>query len=634
MLIADTKQARSRDLWQSLPPSLQYHIYKHLSLSDSDELISKSLGLSEKHFKDLLTMVALRDESPATVADIWDSCANSNPLCDDLMAADQTYLESDAFHQNLGAMVFAGNHEVAYESEILRAKQFLKSRNLPATILGIWIPDCSDSRGTEFFRNLPGEFAELAGIDITIRDNVVGEVVDKKRPAVISQNPLNKHHSLEGIPKNGLSELLNLQTSGSAVDGLSLKRGRHPLATVTSAEDNPRTQIPQSAILQHGQQDFDHSSTHSTSQAESQHDDDRRTSGVMRLRNRNSIPRTREATPYYLDTGSQYYYDLSIDDSETAAKPSITTLPLTPSSGFVTLKLKRKQELTKIFDDQPEVRIIGNLRPQTPPPDSHGEDGAYQTLVTLKISPEKLRLVDATKMLQSPTIFSTTTSVERLATDDHGLLQHSRFPEVTPSSVAQSPTRKRKADLTGISDVFVKRVRLAFDQSPRTSVDAPDIHDSITTESPRVVLQSTSVIGQVFAPSPVPAEMLAPGIETEENILAPILRNEVLVGSLGRTVSTRPAPIVPTPRYFERAPSFSPIPENEHVEEFQRLLRSSTAILDQESGLAMQGMIAMLPTCAVEGISEQDHTALGSSIGPGRENKSLPLRTYGGTNSA
>jgi hypothetical protein len=73
-------------------------------------MISHVLGLSDKRFEELLAAVALRDESRASVTDIWNSCANSNPLCEDSMVTGQMDIDSDVFYQNLGAMAFASKY--------------------------------------------------------------------------------------------------------------------------------------------------------------------------------------------------------------------------------------------------------------------------------------------------------------------------------------------------------------------------------------------------------------------------------------------------------------------------------------------------------------------------------------------
>ncbi|KAK5048028.1 hypothetical protein LTR84_006218 [Exophiala bonariae] len=636
---AEQKEARSRDLWHGLPLSLKYHIYKHLAVPNSRDSILKSLGISEKHFREIQALVALRLEWPATVTEIWDECANNNHLnhSDDSIVSDPSSIDPDIFRQNLDAMVFASNYEVAYESEILRAKQFLKSRNLPTSILGIWVPDCSDSKGTEFFRNIPKELIKFTGINTTTRDIIVGEVAHEARPTISRAREPNNQGSPRGILKNVLFQPLNLQAINPVETDSTVQRGRHPLATVTSVEAVSSTLAGEPGDLQQSQQDLNPSLPGGTSQDETQHKFDQRSSGVMQLRDRNSIPPARAATPYYLDSGSQHIYDIPVDEGGSTleqTQPDTVTLPDIPGSGFLSFKFKRKQDLTKIFADQPEVYISGNIRTHTPHPATHGEGQAHPTLVTLKISPEKLRLVHANRVLQSPTDYSTSPSTEGLAASNQALPQHSWSLEGPASFDAQLPSRKRKADFIDTSDVLVKRARLMTNDRPIFLTNGHDSHISSTSGSLNADLQPVTMNGQASAPPPAQPEILAQSIETDDNVLPSNLNHRVSASLPDEAVPNRPAPIaiVPSPRDFDRAPSFSPIPENAYLEEFPAFLGSSKAGIDRGgSGLAMHGMIAMLPIGGVEATPR--HTRSGPAYIV-TSSRALPMRNYGGRKRA
>lgn len=623
MLNADGEQARSRDLWLSLPLALQYHIYKHLALSNSDQMISKGLGLSEKHFKELQTLVALRDESPATVTDIWDSCANSNHLCEDSMVTDQTHIDSDVFHHNLSAMVFASHYEVAFEAEILRAKEFLESRNVPTTLLGVWIPDCTDSRRTEFFRYLPGELVKLAGIDITTSSIVVGAANDRRKPAVSRpQDRNNNNNTLRGILKNPLSRSPNVQEAGRVVTDLTFKRGPHPLATVTSAEDTHTKHHRGPGDPQRGHSDLKPELLGGISQDETKHDNDERNSGVMRLRDRNSIARTREATPYYLDTGLQHF-DFSVDESEGAAEISEPESGIqlhSSSAGCLTLKFKRKDELAKIFQSQPHILISRNTRTPTPLPVMLGDDRDHSTLVTLKVSPEKFRLVHAKNTSGSPIKPSSSPSTERLGIRDQYSNQRSHILQGGPSSNSQLPTRKRKVDISDAFSLSVKRVRLGSNQGPITFINKDRDRDASINRSPRAEIQTTNMFGQSLGP-PAAAGFLARSIETDDMFSPTNINDRAQVGCTNDFISAGGPPPDPQPRDFDRAPSFSPVPENTHLEEFQALLKSLAPAPSTGS------FLARTTAPQVGAFEEAEHPSKGPVYGNG-STKSLPLRFY------
>lgn len=626
MLNADSEQARSRDLWLSLPLALQYHIYKHLSLSNSDQMISKSLGLSEKHFKELQTIVTLRDESPASVADIWDSCANSNHLCEDSMVTDQIHIDSDVFHHNLSAMVFASHYELAYEPEILRAKKFLESRRVPTTLLGVWIPDCTDSRRTEFFRYLPRELVKLASIDITTSSIVVGEANDRRKPAVSGSQDRNNNFHPRGILKNPLARSPNVQEASLVVTDLTLKRGRHPLATVTSVEDTHTKHHRGPEDPKRGRSDLKPELLGGVSQDETQHDNDERKSGVMRLRDRNSIARTREATPYYLDSGLQQL-DFSVDESEGAAEISEPDSGIqlhSSSAGYLTLKFKKKDELARIFHGQPHILISRNTRTPTPLPGMLGDGREHSTLVTLKVSPEKFRLVHAKNASGSPIKPLSSPSTDRLGGPDQYSNQRSHILKSGPSSDAQSPTRKRKADFADTPNLLVKRVRLGSNQSLLPSINEDCDRGASIQESPRAESQITNMFGQFLAPPAAQAGMLARSIETDDMFSPTNIDDPAQVGCLNDFISARGEPFDPQPRDCDRAPSFSPIPENTHLEEFQALLRSLAPVPSTGFDSQMQEITPALSVCAFEG---PEHLPTGPVYGNGRT-KRLPLRFY------
>jgi len=270
------------------------------------------LGLFDEHVRELQAVVALREESPASVSDIWNSCSNSNPVREDSTVTDIMDIDLDVFQQNLDAMVFASKYEVAYESEIMRAKVFLEGRNIPIAILGIWVPDCTGSEGgSEFFRHVPDEVAHL--VDFNIGPGLFsGGYTSRRcsrqaRPGGLQTSDLHSTNPPKRPTQGASVEAPKIEQPRPTISSPTLKRGRHPLATVTLATDPlspPRDTI--------GSTQHHENSSRIKPQEGTQCYRDERTSGGMRLRNRSSIPGTRDAIQYYFDS-DWLSYDSSHD---------------------------------------------------------------------------------------------------------------------------------------------------------------------------------------------------------------------------------------------------------------------------------------------------------------------------------
>lgn len=583
---ADGEQARSHDLWLSLPLSLQYHIYKQLSVSKRDPVISHILGLYDRRFEELLAAAALRDETPASVTDIWNFCANSNPICEDSLVTDQMDIDPDVFHQNLGAMAFASKYEIAYESEILRAKLFLESRNIPIAILGTWVPDCTSSEGTEFFRYLPEKVAQLVGIDIGAPGVVSGELPRRLQSGHISMPSLSQTQDLNDVEvtreatKSQTTHSLRIQESKPIFPEPTPKRGRHPLATVTLAGDSFTPPLRRSGDTQFHDEYPKFESSRTMSQFDAQHYGDERISGVMRLRNRSSIPATREAGPFFLDSDSQSCGS-SYDENETTTSRSELNTDTTfqsPNAGYLTLKIKKKDELAKIFHDQPQSSNLStsessSSRQTTPLRSLLDDNRDHGTLVTLKYSPEKFKLMHASRIFQRMNSLVADSSKEELAVyDQENSKKRSSLPKAAFSYDAQLPPSKRKASFGDISTVPAKRGRLASNEDHPAPTKGYRSHGASIDLSYSADVPTMDVPEQKFRSSAASAEMMAQSIETDDTILPNNMNSRELLGFHEDLVLPTPQQNSPQAKAFDRAPSFSPIPENEYLQDFQALL--------------------------------------------------------------
>ncbi|KEF57838.1 uncharacterized protein A1O9_05759 [Exophiala aquamarina CBS 119918] len=548
----ERKQARSPDLWISLPLSLQYHIYKQLSLSRSDRIISRILGLSEKHFKELQAAVALRDESPASVSDIWNSCANSNTVREDSTVGDIMDIDSDIFQQNLNTMVFAGKYEVAYESEIMRAKTFLESRNVPSTILGIWVPDCTGSEdSTEFFRHLPKEVAKLVGFnDITLGLFSGGyrwQGTSRHVQSSFLRTDDSNSTKTTKIPVSGqLADASKDQELRPLISGSTPKRGRHPLATVTLAME-PLSPPRKTLGGTHHRKE----SSRIGPQNDTQGHGDERMSGGTQLRNRSSIPGTRDRDSYHQD--SEWQIDDSSQDESGSPTPrpriSTTTASQICNAAFLTLEIKKKDELANVFNGHPPTYKNPGSRETTSLCSFPQNDTVHRKVVTLKYTSDNFNLT-----CTNSTSLPIRSSKGDFAAVNQGISKELSPPQDTISSYGVLlPSVKRKASFADISTVPMKRGRLG----------------------------STGT----HTPSAIRAEKIVQSIETEDTNFPANTNSQWLFGSHDEVMLAQPQQNSPAGRLSDRAPSFSPIPENEHLEDFQALLKAQhhSAIRDERN---------------------------------------------------
>lgn len=448
-------------------------------------------------------------------------------------------IDPDIFQQNLDAMAFASKYEVAYESEIMRAKMFLESRNVPITVLGIWVPDCTGSEGsTEFFRHLPEEIAKLVGSNIDtpglFSGGFPGRGNFRQTQSSLPRTDLNSTTPTNRATRSPPVDASKVQESRPIISGPTPKRGRHALATVTLVTD-PLSPPRHAGGTQHHDKSSRIESARMAPQDDTQCLGDERMSGGMRLRNRSSIPGTRDATQYYFDSDWQSH-DSSPDESEyTAPKPMLgsATAFQIRNAAFLTLKIKNTDGLAKIFQDQPPTSEKSGSRETTPLRSISRSSPGHRRLVTLKYSPEKFNLMRASRV--SLPIRS---SKEDFAASNQDISKELSSPPGTNSSYDfQSPFLKRKASFADISAVPMKRGRLA--------------------------------LAARF-------EMVVQSIETEATILPANSNHHGPAGSHEEVVPAQPQQNNSQSRDFDRAPSFSPIPENEHFEGFQGLLKAQT----------------------------------------------------------
>ncbi|OAP58329.1 hypothetical protein AYL99_07419 [Fonsecaea erecta] len=141
--------------WTMLPLSLQSHIYKALSANYPSKIVPKLLGLTEHEAGQIQKAVGMRILHPASVEEIWNYCSNAT-VEDPGTLQPPSSIDAGIFNEYVGYMVYASNHELAFQSEVSLAKHFLSSRGIATELLGTWLPDPSDAQIGGLCRHVPG----------------------------------------------------------------------------------------------------------------------------------------------------------------------------------------------------------------------------------------------------------------------------------------------------------------------------------------------------------------------------------------------------------------------------------------------------------------------------------------------
>ncbi|KIX05733.1 uncharacterized protein Z518_03705 [Rhinocladiella mackenziei CBS 650.93] len=163
--------------WDSLPLSLQYHIYTRLSEDRSSEALAELLGLTEYESSQIQRAVGLRSLHPTSVAEIWDYCRHIGPEIPGLEHP-PSFIDLNVFKDYVDYMVFASNYEFAYPSELERAWEFLQQHQIPTSVLGVWQQDPSDIRDSAFFTYVAENENKSEYVSSCAREDYMGDQGD------------------------------------------------------------------------------------------------------------------------------------------------------------------------------------------------------------------------------------------------------------------------------------------------------------------------------------------------------------------------------------------------------------------------------------------------------------------------
>jgi hypothetical protein len=540
--------------WDSLPFSLQYRIYTALTASFPTRSLRQILSLTDQELTDIQKAVRLRILHPASLAEIWDHAGHATAEVPGILGSHS--LDVQTFNNFSDYMIFASNYESAFESEIRNAKDFLSSRAIPPELLGTWLPDPSEPHGSSYFVYIPGidptrvtpshdihidsGYSSLSEAEIdraASRQTTTHKSANTRVPSGRSINGKARARPSKGRPrtlagKDPTSQWHSIAPGGS----VPAKPARHPLTIVTKpgespgkskdAEDEernfgslpPMARVPlqtaadaQSAA---GERPVDGSDSNSASEP----------------------PFTVEDTE-----------NIQAASKDSLAEPTVTS-KLNPSR--LVLRVENKDGFARVLKKRPKsnesVSPIASLPPGIPPNTpildlQHMSQPAVTALTKLDTS-----MSSFSRGLIIDSATSGATVVKGRNPRDCLALRESLAVR-EPLRLSPIPPHKRKASKEVVCPSPTKMQRTVEENSETPSI-------SITSEN-------------------IDNEQICHTEARSSWNLGPVRTRESSdIGTPSKI--TRPAPDHQGKcREPLRSPSYSPIPENEDLEEFQALLR-------------------------------------------------------------
>lgn len=560
--------------WDSLPLSLQYRIYKALSEEYPAKSLSTLLGLTDHESTKILKAVGLRSLHPASVTEIWNYCRDSSEGFPGAVEP-QPCIDPVLFDKYVSYMVFASNYEFAYESELRRAEEFLASRGIPKELLETWLPDPSYPDGSAFLIHVPGMtgqptvltgntifdsgYSSFSEADSTQSGGRVGEAVTRGRANLpfelsTSNNSVSRQRVEQQVPID--PALLN-------------KRPRHPLGIVISKSKMPSPR-DERGNPQHTHEEYlpESSWTMGSDKPRAPKETERnglkqwekRSAGSMNLRARSSLKGTAALTLSREEEDSWRAQDGDKPQRETNSV-------LVPNPRRLVLKIQDKDGLARIF--KKKSKSVHSTKLSTSP-EATNEATGY-----VSVSPGKY---DARAPLTLP-LNTKITSFNRglLLTEAPELDLNGTGDETFPPGAtslskkncecpqAGGPTAlisaKRKASQSDIRPYPPKSQRNVADTTfdPAASAIASDnmegAHRYRTGEKSYQQPATSSFQASSEANAPTKCSHMTTGMVAPKN--ADGYRKDAVERESSKVV---------------KSPSYSPISENETLEEFQALL--------------------------------------------------------------
>lgn len=520
--------------------------------------------MTDQELSDIQKAVRLRILHPASLAEIWQHASHAAAEVPGISRGHS--IDVQRFKNFSDYMIFASNYEFAFESEIRNAEDFLSSREIPSELLGTWLPDPSEPDGSSYFVHIPGidpirltpshdihidsGYSSLSEAEIdraASRRTTRHEIADTDALVSRSINEKANARRGKGRPRTlagneSTSQRRSITPGGSG----PAKPARHPLANVTKPGESPG-------------ESKDAADAEANSRAL-----------PLILREQKQIVADAQSAVGVIPADGSYSGSVSeppfaIDDAENLpaageeeclADPTVTP---TSNPSRLVLRIQNKDGFARILKKRPKsngsVSPIASLPPALPP-----------------ISP----ILDFQNMSQ-PAVPALTKLDTSMSSFSRGLIIDSATSEATVTK-GRDP-----------GSCLALRGSLAVRDSPRLLPIPPHKRKaSKETVCPSPTkMQRTIEVNHETPPTSIASKNIGNEqlLHTESKSswnLGPVRTRESSDISTPSKI-TRQAPGLQVPsqasdhqgksRETPRSPTYSPISENEDLEEFQALLR-------------------------------------------------------------
>ncbi|KAK5452421.1 hypothetical protein LTS15_007487 [Exophiala xenobiotica] len=571
--------------WNSLPLSLQYRIYMALTASFPTRSLRQILSLTDQELTDIQKAVTLRILHPSSLAEIWQHAGHATTEVPGTLGGHS--LDVQTFNNFSDYMIFASSYESAFESEIRNAKDFLSSRAIPPELLGTWLPDPSEPQGSSYFVYIPGidptrvtpshdihidsGYSSLSEAEIdraANRQTTMHKSANTRVPFGRRINGKARARPGKGRPRTLAGKDPTSQRHSIAPGGsVSAKPARHPLTIVTKpgaspgkskdAEDEERSfgslppmarvpvQTAADAQSAAGERPVDGSDSNSAS----------------------GPPSTVEDAE-----------NIQAASEDSLAEPTVTS-KLNPSR--LVLRIENKDGFARVLKKRPKsnesVSPIASLPPGLPPNSpvldlQHMSQPAVTALTKLDTS-----MSSFSRGLIMDSVTSGGTVVKRRDPRDCLALRGSLAVR-DPLRLSPIPPHKRKASKEVVCPSPTKMQR-TVEENP---------------ETPSISITSENIDNEQLCYTEARSSWNLGPVRTRES-------SDISTPSKITRLASDPQGKCREPL---RAPSYSPIPENEDLEEYQALLR----------GPAKKGLRIKVPGPNTR--VDMSHTAPSTSTSP------------------
>ncbi|EXJ72746.1 uncharacterized protein A1O5_03893 [Cladophialophora psammophila CBS 110553] len=608
--------------WGLLPLSLQHHIYKALAAEYPSTSVPRILGLTEHEATQIEKAVGLRVLHPASIAEIWDFCSKASVEISGFPRP-PSYIDPDIFSEYVHYMVFASTYEVAFESEVRLAEDFLSSRGIATDLLGMWLPDPLDGQFDAFFKCVPGTTgkANLSNSNLNIHtDSGYSSFSEADHTHEVQHSPgrLRSRRDLIRQKASGRSSTVRstaacsiysnehpLTTERKSVNvdpSLVARIAPHSLATVTKfdgllspagdlwsntreVDEEIRADVPQPdshSIIP----TFNNSASGEDQCPQFEPPDDSLTAAVG--------PHAASSSPKKSLVMVLLEYEEQSRDSESegpsqdlaAFSADLLTTEMAPNPHRLVLKIQNKDGLAKIL--RKKSKSMDEAKENYPP------NSANTTEVSLNGTPPSCGHPPLMCLLFETDMFGFSgnpmvTDVERLMPDGTAGVTFAgaaTFPQASPDT----SNTKRKASQSDIRPDASKVQRMLINVAP-------------VTPSKAILQENSGGINRLHAGAKRSCELSAVDMTLSSGTKSPAKSNHVissiepadeLAGMFENTALLETM----DPR-SPLSPSYSPISENENSEEFQARLRGPMTrrmrvkVPGQEDDLSLQPDLAL-----------------------------------------